>query len=389
MKWIACLAFLPCAATAWSQNLVCNGGFESPAFTATSTRTTLPCWHSNTGQPIEVQTRAAGYATGTLGNQHLELDVDSNSGIYQDVPTVAGQRYRILFWVANRSGSPGSRVRIAWNGVEVSEAARSADQTGFVAIFSEVVATGPVSRLGFNAAGPSDGVGDLLDEVSLVPVPSAGSLLGYTYYIPHFADGDGWKSDILIANASIAFGTAVEYTVIGDDGAEVAANLKGSFTLDVRRSRVIESPGSPVLRTGWVKIRSAEPINASVIFRQSAAGRPDYEATVLAREPIKRAVAPFDNSGSFITGFAVMNPGASTLQITMRYYDDSGTLATDTVTLQPNAHTAFALTDRVTASRGKRGLIEMTGADASGNPMDFVPLGLRFIGGGAFTTLPY
>jgi hypothetical protein len=89
MKRIAYFAAPFFVVWAWGQNLVCNGGFEEPAFTATVTRTTLPCWISNTGQPIEVQTKAAGYATGTIGNQHVELDADTNSGIYQDVPTVA------------------------------------------------------------------------------------------------------------------------------------------------------------------------------------------------------------------------------------------------------------------------------------------------------------
>lgn len=383
------VAWTSLSCLAWGQNLLCNGGFESPQFPANLTQGDVPCWQTTSSQGIEVQNKKAGYALGVIGSQYVELDVATNSDIYQDFPTVIGQRYRIRFWAANRIGSPRSAFRILWDGALLGTVARDASRTTFGAVVGEVVATKSVSRIGIAADGPSDGVGDLIDEVSVIPVPEAGSRMGWVYYLPHYADGGGWASTLALVNTSPYFAADVQYTIYGDNGAILDPLLNGTATLGPFASTSIESPRGALLRVGWVRVVSSEPLQSSLIFRSIQTGRLDLEATVLAREPTSEIVAPFDNA-TFVTGFAAANPGAAPLTLTFTFRESAGgAFTTVTKQLPANAHTSFAFNDQFAATAGKKGAVEIKATNAAGDPVQFVPLGLRFNSGGAFTTLPY
>lgn len=389
----AALTTLACLAH--GQNLICNGGFESPQFGGTYTVTDLPCWQTSGGQQIEVQSKGANAASGVLGNQYVELDVTTNSDIYQDIPTVIGQRYLIRFWVANRVGSPSSAFKVLWDGTLLGTVTRLATNTTFSRVFAEVVATKTVSRVAFAANGPSDSVGDLLDEVSVNPIPAVGSRLGWTYYIPHFTDGTGWESSLSLANTSPPgyFAANVEYTVYGDDGKVLDTKLNGTISLDPAASTTIPSPQAGTNRVGWVKVVSSEPLRASVVFRFITPGKTDLEATVLSRELTSQTVAPFDNSGVFITGFAALNPNAFPITLTFSFRDTAGVaIVTGRKTLLASAHASFPMNTEFPATSGKKGSVEIVATDAAGDPVNFAPLGLRFNfsnSGLAFTTLPY
>jgi hypothetical protein len=361
------------------QNLICNGGFESPAAVGDYLVTDVPCWQTTTNQKIELQGKSLGGATNVQGNQYVELDVASNSDIYQDIPTEPGKRYLVRFWMANRSGSPRSAYKLLWDGAVVGSALRAAGETAFIRVNAEVVATKTVSRVTLAADGPSDGVGDLIDEVSVVPIPFAGSRLGYNYYIPHFADGDTWVSTISLSSTSPLgfFSNNIEYTVYGDDGKELDARLNRVLTLNPAGSVTVDSPRPAALRAGWVKITSSEPLAASVIFRNIIPGRFDLEATVPAREPTTVTVAPFDNT-DFTTGFAVANPVLIPITLSFTFVDSGGTLiSTETLPLGARAHTSFALGSKFSRTANKKGQVRIAASDASGNPALFVPLGLR------------
>lgn len=372
-----------------AQNLICNGGFESPQLGSGGGFTDLPCWRSTTTQKLEVQNKNSGYVQGVIGTQYLELDVNSNSDIYQDIPTVPGQRYMVRFWAANRIGSPRSAFRVLWDDALLGTVLRDSGQTTFGRFVAEVVATKSVSRIGLAADGPSDSLGDLVDEVSVTPIPAAGSRLGYTYYLPHYADGAEWSSSLSLGNTSPNFAASVQYTVYGDDGAELDPLLNGTVTLGPTASTVIDSPKPPALRTGWVKVQSSEPLQATLIFRSAVTGRLDLEATVLARELTTETVAPHDNV-AFTTGLAAVNPGTTPLTLTFVFRGTAGgILSTTTLPLGPNAHLSFAIPAKFPQVADRNGLVEIRATDAAGNPANFVPLGLRFSPGGAFTTLPY
>jgi hypothetical protein len=374
--------------SALAQNLVCNGGFELPVV-ADFAPTDVPCWQTSGGQKIEIQNKATGAAFGTLGQQHVELDVNSDSDIYQDIPTVVGQRYRIRFYIANRVGSSSSAYRVLWDDALLGTALRAQDQTTFIRITSEVVATKTVSRIGFQANGPSDSIGDLIDEVTVMPIPAVGSDLGYTYYLPHYAHGGQWTSDISLVNTSPPgyFAASVQKTVYRGDGTILEATQ--SLTLNPAGSTTLRSPVPPVLSTGWVKIVSSEPLILSIVFRQVIAGRIDQDASVLSREPTTRIVGPYDNT-DFTTGFAVANPTAFPMLLNFSFRNAAGAeIGNGVQSLRAQGHTAFTLPDAFTATARTKGSVIITGTYADGTPAPFLPLGLRFSPTGAFTTLPY
>ena len=73
--------------------LITNGSFETPALPPmnTSWATAIPGWQLAFGTAFEIQNGISGPSAD--GSQHVELDSDSNSGIYQDVATTPGTTY--------------------------------------------------------------------------------------------------------------------------------------------------------------------------------------------------------------------------------------------------------------------------------------------------------
>lgn len=375
------------AGAVWGQNLLCNSSFELPQITGDYAITDVPCWQTSGTQKIEVQRKSLGVVTNVIGTQYVELDNASNSDIYQDFATVPGQRYLVRLWIANRAPSTRSQFNIYWDGALLGTASRT--ENSFVRAAAEVVATKTVSRIGLAAGGTSDGYGDLVDEVTVVPIPAAGSRAGYTYYLPHYAHGGGWASSILVVNTSPTgfFSTTVEKTQFNDAGVEVGA--RQTVTLDPAGSTVLETTPPAELQTGWVRLVSTEPLETAIIFRNIVPGRFDLEATVPAREATTATTAPFDNA-AFTTGFAAANPSSTPVTLTFAFRETNGLIfSTVTLPIGPYGHTAFAFGDKFPQTAGKKGSVLISATDAAGNPAQFVPLGLRFTAGGAFTTLPY
>ena len=84
-------------ASAAHADLIINGGFEDPALrygTWNAGYTSISGWTATFGT-IEIQNHAAGNPY--EGNQLCELDSYYNSGMKQDVATVAGQTYDLNF----------------------------------------------------------------------------------------------------------------------------------------------------------------------------------------------------------------------------------------------------------------------------------------------------
>src|SRR5262249_8790000 len=140
----------------------------------------VPGW-TITGNNGEIQRGILGLTT-TNGDQWMELDAAANVTISQDIPTVGGKRYRIVYRGANRPGDTGSKIEVLWNGALVGS---STPTSGFNRVITlEAVATGTVSRVAFRAAGTSDGYGDLIDGIEVYAIDVPGSNIGYHYFIP-------------------------------------------------------------------------------------------------------------------------------------------------------------------------------------------------------------
>ncbi len=177
-------------------NLVTNGGFESPVLGNGTWTIYFPGSNStgwSTGdQGIEIQNHVAGTPNG--GQQLCELDPNHPTFIYQDLATEAGQEYTLSFYYSGRQGigPDDNYLKVTWGGTEVfttTEDGRGKGDTDWKSYSTTVKGTGTSTRLEFSGVGPTDPVpsyGMYIDDVSVTsfnvnnPTPElpAGALLG-------------------------------------------------------------------------------------------------------------------------------------------------------------------------------------------------------------------
>ncbi|MDP1660381.1 MAG: GC-type dockerin domain-anchored protein [Phycisphaerales bacterium] len=213
----ALVAILMCAHAAVAQNIVVNGGFESPVVT-TGWAQRLPgavfgSWTvDSTGQGV-AHVGSFGNPFAVEGLQSVELNFYQACGISQVVPTTGGGHYRLAFFLAGQlnAGPDVKHMRIDWDGAEVATVTwdRAAAGGAWEPHAFNLTASGPFTTLHFFGIENVDG-GPYLDAVSLVPVCSAADL-GSTGGI-HQSDG------VLDNNDFIAF---IDYFFAGDPIADM------------------------------------------------------------------------------------------------------------------------------------------------------------------------
>jgi hypothetical protein len=144
---------------------------------------------------------------------------------------------------------------------------------------------------------------------------------------------------------------------------------------------------------GWVDVLSSGALSGFAVFRYAGAS----EAAVPLQSQIGTSISlPFDNTGGYSTGVAIVNLSGSPASISATVWDENGNqLLVQSVTLTKtdaagNGHDAFMLPDRMAVTAGKRGIVQFRGNP--GTP--FVPagaltgLGLKTDPNGLFTSIP-
>lgn len=177
------------------ENLIRNGGFESPLIASTpfgaeyqwdifAFGTELLEWLGELRAPggegrigLELQAGVAGLAHPEDGGaQFAELDGDHPTRIYQDVPTIPGKTYRLSYYFSPRPGTPAEENILqvsAGEEVLATEARAGGEATDWSAHVHTFVASESVTRIAFADLGNDDngavgGVGTYLDNVALV-----------------------------------------------------------------------------------------------------------------------------------------------------------------------------------------------------------------------------
>jgi hypothetical protein len=193
LRHLALAALSALATQAQAQNLISNGGFETPvtvggsSTTLASGSTTITGWQVvgpnilllNTGY-TEPNVSFAAHS----GLNSVDLtgagNVGPTAGITQTVATTIGQAYLLSFWLGNADGSGNSSyllpsaLNLSING-GAAQAFSNSDTTTFTLNWKQFstgfVATGTSTTLGFlNATGATDSEAGL-DDVVLVAVP--------------------------------------------------------------------------------------------------------------------------------------------------------------------------------------------------------------------------
>jgi len=171
---VMCLALAPMTAQA---NLIVNGGFEDPVLPDPSWNVFagISGWSTTSGPGIEIQRNVAG--SPFEGEQFVELDSFSNSGMSQSVATTGSASYLLSF-----AYSPRPNVGDTSNGIELwidgflrdSFTGNGIGDTDWAVRSYSVIGDGS-TLIEFRAIGTSDSLGGYLDDVRLT-VPEPGTL---------------------------------------------------------------------------------------------------------------------------------------------------------------------------------------------------------------------
>lgn len=186
IKFLLAATFIIMLISTANANMIVNGSFETPDI-GTGGWSIFPSilgWSTTFGSGIEVQDHAAGSPFD--GDQHVELDSWSNSGMSQEITTIAGQSYLLSF-----AYSPRPNVSIDSNGIDlffnsilldsISASGIGLYDTSWSTFNYIVTTTSALSSLEFRATGWSDSYGGYIDNVQFIlattPIPEPATML--------------------------------------------------------------------------------------------------------------------------------------------------------------------------------------------------------------------
>lgn len=219
-------------------DIVTNGSFEDPDIDSESIiiSAAISGWSLAFGCGIEVQDHVAG--TPDTGDQHVELDSNCSSGMYQDLPTTSGQLYDLSFAYSPRPGVSNNHILVKWDGAVIADL--NANGVGLADTAWEVHDITCLSadsmdetrRLQFEDASVSDTFGGYIDSVSVEEHPDSGC-------VSTTADVDDSAS--VDTRAVIEPGAVVEERAAIDSGVWIAAEAVIEADAAISRDTMIEA----------------------------------------------------------------------------------------------------------------------------------------------------
>ncbi len=172
------------------------------------------------------------------------------------------------------------------------------------------------------------------------------------FYLPQIADGQGQgltiRTTFVLFNPT-ARAAGFSLIITDDQGNPLAVTLPGlgtdssfQFSLGAGETRLLETGGEGVLRTGAAVVTAESNVGVSAVFRIAGSGGAFItEAGVGASTPQTRFVLPVDTTGRFNTGVALFNFGGLGSDVTFQLYDTEGRPGlTSTANLPAGSHQA-------------------------------------------------
>jgi hypothetical protein len=212
--------------------------------------------------------------------------------------------------------------------------------------------------------------------------------------ISHVANGQGWKTTILLVNTD-TFVASFKLSFYNDDGTPLVMPLGDGTTSSLTGAispgqlRVIQSMGvGDTLQMGSAVLTTTAAIGGTAIFTANLNGRPPSEAGVpLIPRPSPELLLPFDQTSTgsgFATGIALANPNPTAAHVTLAFADENGRALPPvaSIIIPAHGHYATVLGTTFPQLQGKRGVVVAASSDGS-----LTGLGIRF-NGTACTALP-
>ncbi len=309
--------------------------------------------------------KAAGIiAPGRIQLQSDDLDVDAP---LPEVIAFANQYNDAIGWQTNKHGGTGAACNSTPCTPDGPNSAflqlletGSVNNGRYLEVFSADVASYSQS---FAAAA----------SAKLYPSAAFASAGGFTRVLAHAADGNNFKTEILLTNASPA---AAMYSIRFNDERGLAASQ--GFTLELGSLSGTILPGaSATIRTagegpntfqGWAEIFAPVEVGGSVIYSQKT-GLPSVQegTTNYASVESTDFFVPFDNTNGAVTSMALVNPSTAntpvTVTVTVRYL--GGTSETVSIPSIPaRIHTSFDFPTQFPNSVNRSGVAEFVSSSA-------------------------
>jgi len=322
------------------------------------------------------------------GSQHFFMPFDNTSKAITGVAltnagATAASNISVTFRYAD--GSPpetlsfpqlASRNHQAF--VLASQFPHTANRSGLAEFTSDAALSVAVFR--FNSTGAF---------TALDATPAGAPASSVTRTLAHAADGDSFKTTVLLTNAGSA---AASYTLrFNDDHGNVPATRfeleAGSLTGNIAAGGSVTvqtaGQGSQTV-SGWAELTAPLSVGGSVIYSQKT-NLPSIQegtATIVASGS-SHFWMPFDNTEGAIAGVALTNPGASpaSISVTIRYNDGTPAERASYPGLASRNHQAFVLASQFPNTAGRSGVLEFTAT----SPLSAVEF--RFNSTGGFTSL--
>ena len=226
---------------------------------------------------------------------------------------------------------------------------------------------GQISVLGLRSA-PIQGD---TNAFAITTLPLLANVVAGTGSVAQVAAGFGWQTTFTLVNvggtsasAHLAFfdnnGTALPLSLSFPQTGTSASESAADAVIPAGATLIITANDTGASQVGSAQLTTTGSIGAFAIFRYNPTGQ---EAVV----PLQTGTAngyllTYDNTSGLTNGVAVANQSSDEADIPVTVRDDIGaTLSTTTITLAPNGHTMFLLTDPTSGfpmTAGKRGTVE-------------------------------
>jgi hypothetical protein len=197
------------------------------------------------------------------------------------------------------------------------------------------------------------------DNVNLAGIPQVFSTIpvfvdeaATTLYFPQVADGNGYRTNLLLMNPQET-GTTAKLEFYRSDGTALNVSIDGTW----RSSHNVVLPARGVahfftdgnsadLNVGWVKATSPIAVLGSSIFQTRAGNRILSEAGVASSLLAQHFAAYVESRNSAESGLAVCNPNEAAVTLTLNLRRSTGeTVASTNVSLPPRGHMARFFTE--------------------------------------------
>src|SRR5262249_952426 len=192
--------------------------------------------------------------------------------------------------------------------------------------------------------------------------------------VPHFAQGGGWATQVLLVNpADLPIKGRVQFSG--------SLSASGAFNIPARISIRMDVPASgPSVQTGWIRIipdvGSRMPSNAAIFsFKSEEVTVTEASVPAIPADTGFRLYVETSGDGKIQTGVAIMNPSNVDVPVTLASTNVNGRpLGTGVITVPANSQIALFLNQVAGLAAPSQGIVRIS----AGFPLSVIGLRGRY-----------